>query len=247
MKFASIATARGFTIVELLVVVSVIGVLAALVVPALSGGMQSSRESANISNLRQIAVAMNLYAAENEDRYPVGYNTTTYVSYVGLLGPYTGQTNGTSWTARKSIFVSPTAPVRIGSGVNRPTHYAVNELICAGPNSGFSMGGVPFDTPIRRISIPRPTEVILVADAPQSETGGNSPATYWNPWNVSWGFWGDLNAFIPANPANDVDAGPGRGWFRYRNRGSVHAAMVDGSVKSFKRGTVQYRNVVAYQ
>ena len=59
----------GFTIVELLVVISIIGLLAALVVPVVKRAQNSSMKAGSVSNLRQIGVAMMSYTAEH-GRFP---------------------------------------------------------------------------------------------------------------------------------------------------------------------------------
>lgn len=58
---------RAFTLVELLVVVAIVGVLAALLLPALSQAKASARQVKCVSNLRQLAVAAQLYWDENEN------------------------------------------------------------------------------------------------------------------------------------------------------------------------------------
>ena len=61
---------RGFTLVELLVVISIISVMMGIVLPVFSRVRLQARTMLSMSNQRQITSAMNLYASDHDERYP---------------------------------------------------------------------------------------------------------------------------------------------------------------------------------
>lgn len=102
---------RGFTLVELLVVISIVGLLAGLAIPAISSGMNKAKESKKISNLRGIYQACLLWSAENDGRVvpPIAPPETaggTGVGWSTFLTNSLGQARSKDQSS-KDTFVDP--------------------------------------------------------------------------------------------------------------------------------------------
>jgi prepilin-type N-terminal cleavage/methylation domain-containing protein len=61
---------KGFTLIELMLIVTIIGILAAIAVPQLSGLIRKTQEAATKSNLGALRAAISHYMVDNDGRYP---------------------------------------------------------------------------------------------------------------------------------------------------------------------------------
>jgi len=91
MRRAASGRLAGFTLVELLVVVTIIGILIALLLPAVQGARESGRKTVCQNNLRQIGVALGSYQSKLGVYPPSSTNRPKRHSWVPFILPYIEQ------------------------------------------------------------------------------------------------------------------------------------------------------------
>ena len=102
--FAARHEARAFTLIELLVVIAIIAILAAILFPVFSQAKVAAKKSMNVSNLRQIGLAVMMYAADNDETYPMMSSlpgTRPRTRWPDYIYPY---------VKNEPVFTSPLAP-----------------------------------------------------------------------------------------------------------------------------------------
>ena len=73
---------RGFTLVELLVVIGIIAVLISILLPSLSRAREAANRAACLSNIRELGTAFRLYGVTYKDAVPIGFMSQKQFSYV---------------------------------------------------------------------------------------------------------------------------------------------------------------------
>jgi prepilin-type N-terminal cleavage/methylation domain-containing protein/prepilin-type processing-associated H-X9-DG protein len=92
------ARRRGFTLIELLVVIAIIGILAAMVFPVFARARESARKAVCLSNVKNIALAFQMYLADNNDTLPPSEHRAEVLAYFDSIpasGRRTDTWNGT--------------------------------------------------------------------------------------------------------------------------------------------------------
>jgi prepilin-type processing-associated H-X9-DG protein/prepilin-type N-terminal cleavage/methylation domain-containing protein len=227
----------AFTLVELLVVISIIGLLAGLAVPAINRGLKSAKAGACLSNLHQIGVATMAYAADNSFKLPPG-GSEGENNWARDVYYYCGGSDETR-ASKKTLFICPGCSKSVKTDVPAgqiPLTYSGHKgLMPSGSNTVVALS-----------SVARPTEVILAGDGCQVSAGGfagyviDSPAIF----SLQGGKGGSVVMETAISAAPDSDSGGGGGALRYRHAGKVNLVMCDGHAEAIKKGAVLNKHVV---
>jgi len=76
---------KAFTLIELLVVIAIIGILAAMVFPVFARARESARKSVCLSNVKNIALAVQMYLADNNDTLPPAESNSEVLDYFEII------------------------------------------------------------------------------------------------------------------------------------------------------------------
>jgi prepilin-type N-terminal cleavage/methylation domain-containing protein len=136
---------RAFTLIELLVVIATISILAAIAVPVFSGVLERAKATKDLSNLRQIGAATQMYMNDNSGVFP-GSATLTWMSQLELNQKYLS-----SWRVLESPFDKRTTS-ELGDATTAVSY---------GMNSNVYSGGVG----ISADNITKPVTFIVLAPA----------------------------------------------------------------------------------
>ena len=190
---------HGFTLVELLVVISIIALLVSLLMPALSRAREQARSVECLSNLRRIALSVVFYSDDNDDEMMFTlFNGQTWMDYLYVTEDDKNALVLPGSSEKRTRFHCPSEPDHgIETPPRAPYHttwspagdYGLNR----GPDSQIMCGqtnefGTITMKSAKLSSIKRPAERFMVVD---SEYYFADPIQYWhrNPIEIPGRTW----------------------------------------------------------
>jgi prepilin-type processing-associated H-X9-DG protein len=211
----------AFTLVELLVVTAMIALLVGLLLPVLSRAREQARSTACLSNLRQLALAAQMYCDAHKGSYPlsnysvfhpplaISYNWDFTVQRDTSTGA-TAVTPGLLFLERTDarIFQCPAFDGRSNTLADPHTGYNYNTSYVGGEQAGSTI--IP---PARQSDIRRPERLALFGDGQ---------------------FAGGANKFMrsPRFSPTEVQVARHSGTQGFRHRGQTNVAFADGHAQT---------------
>ncbi len=218
----------AFTLIELLTVIAIIGILAAILIPVVSAARESARNADCKSRLRVLNDAANLYALEHNDRIPQGFNTPHWY-----------------WWQDVNPYMDVNDPVNSSRHQRCPSGWAYEEYgdrqiraKWANMDYGMRWTGYPLDDRLVSIAeIREPSRYAMFMDALHSHPPSGTPG--------STAIFGSTRFARMWNNVDAAGSGPFSDGSRlidelvFRHGGKINVVRLDGNVRSFSSSEVR--------
>jgi prepilin-type N-terminal cleavage/methylation domain-containing protein/prepilin-type processing-associated H-X9-DG protein len=208
---------RAFTLIELLVVIAIIGILAGMLLPALSRARAKAKAAACVGQMRQVFIGLQAYSDDNEGFFPAA-SSPNGVTWPKALGKYLPQKSFSSTSPPNRVFACP-ATVYAGfkfTDINL-TYSCTAAMLGSDPDST----SLTAKQPRKQDSIStKPTETPLFIEA-KRDVGNNGTGNC-----VSNLKWSDIQSDLAKT---DPDLCPS---LDFRHSKMMNVAYADGSVRA---------------
>jgi prepilin-type N-terminal cleavage/methylation domain-containing protein len=255
MKLRTSLNEAGFSLIELLVVIAIIGLLSSLLLPVLARGKQKAKQVNELCAGKQLMLAWQLHADENEDSVLPGYKSQVEAidnqgnalgspirdRYPWRLAPHLANNFRAIYVNESRRFLEDAASRSHDEYVYRASLYpslGYNSVFVGGDEQKFNvaLAASTFGTSwlvTRTSQIQRPSELIAFASARSRPGGTRDEFGYFvvHPPNIVSRQWD--STFSSPRPPEKF------GYVHPRWSGRAVAAMTDGHVEALKQSDIQ--------
>ena len=230
---------RGMTLIELLIVIGIIALLAAILLPALSRARQQARSVQCFSNLRQLYLANTMYANEWNGRYvpaapdihdgfggrvrwhgerETADGTSEFDPDRGPLAEYLPDAR----VKECPVFLEYRKAGEVSNAFESGTGgYGYNHTYIGGNYAAFNWRSA-VEHPVMDIHIRKPSETIMFADAALPQDG----------YLIEYGFLEQPHYVSPEYPQGNPEFGVMNPSLHFRHNGRVNVVWADGHISS---------------